>query len=493
MEAPKQTHRRKEPTLRQLGEQALSRASGAPLLQGNSVRILCDAADNFPAWLDAIRAAKRTVHFENYIWDDDPVGRKFIAALADAAARGVRVRVTWDWLGSRRRTDAAFWRPLVEAGGEVRCINPLRFDSPLGWLRRDHRKTATVDGCVGFVSGLCISADWLGAPEKDVSPWRDTGVEIRGPAVAGIEQAFAELWGAHGPPLPEDELTDPESIAEEGEVALRVVATAPDTAGLFRLDQLIAAMARERLWLTDAYFVGSAPYVQALAAAAADGVDIRLLVPGATDLPIVKQFTRSGYRALLEAGIRVFEWNGTMLHAKTAVADGRWARIGSTNLNLASWIGNWELDVAIEDPGIAARMEDIYLADLENATEIILERRRLRPVSQPPRSERRGRFRHVHGRASGRRATAGAMRFATRIGAAVSDKRPLEAMESRSIGWVGLAILVLSVLTLLWPAILGWPLAVVGLWFGGGLLARGFRKERSDLPAVSRLESDRRE
>ena len=129
---------------------------------------------------------------------------------------------------------------------------------------------------------------------------------------------------------------------------LRVVATVPNTAGLFRVDQLVAAMARKTLWLTDAYYAGTAAYVEALRAAARDGVDVRLLVPGASDIPLIRPFSRAGYRPLLEAGVRVFEWNGSMIHAKTAVADGRWARVGSTNLNVASWLGNRELDVIVE-------------------------------------------------------------------------------------------------------------------------------------------------
>src|SRR5262245_38721737 len=160
----------------------------------------------------------------------------------------------------------------------------------------------------------------------------------------------------------------------------------PYSAGLYRLDQMIAAAASETLWLTDAYFAGTTPYVQALSAASRDGVDVRLLVPQATDLPVVRALSRSGYRPLLEAGVRVYEWNGPMIHAKTAVADGRWARIGSTNLNPASWVNNWELDVVIEDKRIGDEMERMFLNDLENATEMVLtERRRLAPASKPGR------------------------------------------------------------------------------------------------------------
>ena len=139
----------------------------------------------------------------------------------------------------------------------------------------------------------------------------------------------------------------------EGEVALRVVAATSGTAGLFRLDTLVAALARKTLWLTDAYYAGTSAYVQALRAAARDGVDVRLLVPGrGSDIALMQAISRAGYRPLLEAGVRVFEWNGPMLHAKTAVADARWARVGSTNLNLASWIGNRELDVVVEDEAL---------------------------------------------------------------------------------------------------------------------------------------------
>jgi cardiolipin synthase A/B len=151
----------------------------------------------------------------------------------------------------------------------------------------------------------------------------------------------------------------------------------------FRLDQLIAAIARQRVWLTDAYFAGTTSYVQALRAAARDGVDVRLLVPNATDIPVLRPLSRAGYRPLIEAGVRVFEWNGTMIHAKTAVADDRWARVGSTNLNIASWLGNCELDAVVENAAFARQMEEQYLRDLSNATEVILD------VRQKVRAPRR--------------------------------------------------------------------------------------------------------
>src|SRR5205814_2083320 len=149
------------------------------------------------------------------------------------------------------------------------------------------------------VTGLCVGRAWVGDRARDLDPWRDTGVELHGPAVADVEDAFAEAWATAGDALPEEAAAATGTPGAAGDVALGVVATVPNTAGLFRVDQLVAAMARHTLWLTDAYYAGTTPYVQSLRAAARDGVDVRLLVPGATDLPIVRSISRAGYRPLL--------------------------------------------------------------------------------------------------------------------------------------------------------------------------------------------------
>jgi len=462
--------------LRLLAGQAFSRAAGAPLVENNAVELLIDARDNFDAWLAAIRAARRAVLLENYIFRDDEIGREFLAAMTERAAAGVRVCVLRDWMGCLGQSPARFWTPLTEAGGEVRVYNPPRFASPFGWLSRDHRKLLVVDGEIGFVGGLCVSGKWLGDPKRGIPPWRDTAVSIRGPAVADLVCAFADNWGQLGEPLPPDLVAACSQRIAGGTTDLRVVATLPNMAGLYRLDQLIAGMARRNLWLTDAYFVGIAPYVQALVAAARDGVDVRLLVPGSSDIPAVGSLSRAGYRPLLEAGVRVFEWNGSMLHAKTAVADGRWARVGSSNLNLASWIGNCEIDVAIEDEAFAQRMEEQYRRDLDNATEIVLKmpRRRRRAA------EGGGRAPRVQGGSSGR-AAAGALRLANSIGAAITNRRLLGPAESGPLLAAGSALLVAAALGLVWPRLVAWPLAVLAIWIGASLIARwiGARRRRS--------------
>jgi cardiolipin synthase len=468
--------------VRQFGEQALSRASGAPLVLGNQVRILEDADGNYPVWLEAISAARERVYLEQYIFEEDDVGRAFAEALAERARAGVRVRVVRDWLGTRSGASRGFWRKLEAAGVDLRCFNPLHLVSPFGWVTRDHRKMIAIDGRVAFVTGLCISARWRGNPARHIPPWRDTGVEIRGPAVADIERAFAELWETMGEPIPEQELSVASAIEPVGEVALRVVAGTPSTAGLFRMDQLVAAIARRTLWLTDAYFVGVTPYVQALRAAARDGVDVRLLVPNATDLPLVRSLSRAGYRALLDAGVRIFEWNGSMLHAKTAVVDGRWSRVGSSNLNLASFIGNYELDVAVEDRGFAQEMEDMYLRDLDNSTEIQLERNRVirMPLAtaaegQGSAGERRRFARRPRNRRGSRGAAASAMRLANTVGAAVTNHRTLGRAEGRILTLAGLGLVVLAVLAALWPRIIATPLAVLAVWVGLALMWRSVR------------------
>ena len=460
------------PALRALADRAFSRAAGAPLIAGNKVRLLRDARENYPAWLEAISGAERHVHFESYIIHEDDTGREFAEALIAKAREGVRVRLIYDWMGGFGKTSRRFWNHLRAGGVEVRCYNPPRFDSPLGWLSRDHRKMLAVDGRTAFITGLCVGRMWIGDAQKKLEPWRDTGIEVRGPAVSEIEQAFAQVWAIVGDPIPKGELASRETVVPAGEMDMRVVATLPATAGMFRFDQLVTALARRRLWLTDAYYGGVAAYVQALKAAVRDGVDVRLLVPNGTDIPILRPLSRAGYRPLLEAGVRVFEWNGTMVHAKTAVADGQWGRVGSTNLNIASWLGNCELDAVIEDELFAHEMEEMYVEDLTNATEIVLDtKQRVRAPGEP----RHPRPAVKSGSGSAGRAAAGAVRIGNTIGAAFTNRRVLEPVEARTAIIVGLMLLGMAILFGFFPRALAYPLVVASIWIALALLKRGLK------------------
>jgi cardiolipin synthase len=448
-------------------DQAFSRIGGAPLVAGNRVRLLKDAVENYPAWHEAIEGAERTVHFESYIIHDDAAGREFAELLAAKAAAGVEVRLLYDWFGALGHARRRFWRGLRRAGVEVRCFNPPRLDSPFGWLSRDHRKMIAVDGRIAFVSGLCVGQRWLANVARGTEPWRDTGIEVVGPAVLEIEQAFAQTWALAGAPLPEGDAPARDDVPVSGRVAVRIIASTPTTAALYRLDQLVAASACRTLWLSDAYFVGVTPYVEALRAAAADGVDVRLLVPGASDVWFVRGISRASYRPLLDAGVRVFEWNGPMMHAKTAVADGRWARVGSTNLNLASWIGNWELDVVVEDDRFARAMDAMFLADLEGATEIVL--RSPRRVSRLATGRRRA------ARGSAGRVVAGAIGIGGAVGAAITNHRLLGPAEARILGAAGAILVLLAVLAALWPWLIALPVAALSAWSAAALLIRAWR------------------
>jgi cardiolipin synthase len=328
-----------------------------------------------------------------------------------------------------------------------------------------------MDGDIAFIAGLCIGKMWVGDPERNVPPWRDTGVQIRGPAVTEIEHAFREIWAMLGPPIPAGEILQIPRPADVGNMKVRIVPSFPATAGMIRTDQFIAALARKTLWLADAYYAGTTSYVQALRAAALDDVDVRLLLPNSTDLPLLRPLSRSGYRPLLEAGVRVFEWNGSMMHAKTAVADGLWARVGSTNLNLASWFGNCELDALVEDETFAKDMEAMYLEDLRNSTEVVLDARhkvQLSPTTIPMPSARARR----QGRA--RRAAAGAVRLSNAIGAALTSRRVLEPVEARVATIGGFLLVALAALFAFKPKVVVYPLVTLLAWIGLGLLYRGY-------------------
>ncbi len=453
-------------------DQAFSRAAGVRRSEGNAVRVLNNAAENYPAWLDAIAAAQRYIYFESYILRDDTSGRQFAEALIAKSREGVVVRVVYDWLGAIGKTSAAFWRTLRDANVAVRSFNSFQPLRPFAWVHRDHRKSLIVDGEVGFVTGLCVGDEWVGDPERAIPPWRDTGVEVRGPAVAQVEDAFAGIWSLTGESIPAGErITTVQARA--GDVALRVVATEPNRGALLRFDQLLASAARRTLWLTDAYFAGMPSHVEALRSAARDGVDVRLLVPGTTDIPIMRAFSRAGYRPLLEAGVRVFEWNGPMIHAKTAVADEQWTRIGTSNLNIASWLGNYELDVIIEDSDVAGIMSRQYLTDLENATEILLRERRTRP-----RRTAHVRSRPVTSGSAGR-AAAGALRISNTVTAAVTNRRLLGPPDADTVAVAGVVLFALAAVALFWPRVVAIPAAIVTAWLGVALFARGVRLWRS--------------
>ena len=357
-----------------LVNRAMDRVAGGRPIPGNRVSLVFDGPQIYPAMLERIAQAREWIHFDNYIFRHDLTGRRFADALCERARAGIRVRVLADWFGSFA-TSRRFWNQMRQAGIEVRLFGLPDLLRPIRNLTRDHRKLMVVDGRTAVTGGFCIGNEWSGDPAKGRQPWRDTGVVIDGPAAAALDQAFAAIWLVTGEGLPAEELAA--DVAACGDAAVRVVAGEPAGVRAARMTELLLAGSAERVWLTEAYLVAPRGIYRALLDAAREGVDVRLLVPGTSDLPQVRNVTRTGYRELLEAGVRIFEWRGPMLHAKTIVADGRWVRVGSTNMNVSSLVANYELDVLIDDQEFALQMEAQFRRDLDQSVEVWLKPARI--------------------------------------------------------------------------------------------------------------------
>ena len=355
---------------------AINRAAGGRPIPGNHVELLIDGPATYAAMLDLIARASRWIHFENYIIRSDAEGWRFAEALGARAREGIPVRVLYDAVGSMF-TSRKLWRFLRGAGAEVRPFHPLRPLQIVTNFARDHRKLVVADGTTAVIGGLCIGCEWTGDGER-ILPWRDTAVGIGGPAAAVLDQAFARAWAVAGRALPHEEAAG--RVTPEGQGQVRVIVGEPGRERAYRVIELLAAGSMQRLWITDAYMLAPPRLFQALRDAARDGVDVRMLVPGSSDLPLVRNLSRIGYRELLRSGVRIYEWDGPMLHAKTIVSDGRWVRVGSSNLNPSSLIGNYELDVLIEDLALAESMERQFRMDIGRSREV-----RRRPLRGPRR------------------------------------------------------------------------------------------------------------
>ena len=350
----------------------LDRAAGVRAVEGNRVSLKVDGTEAFPAMFEVIESARSRIQFENYIIRDDATGRRFAEALAARARSGVEVRVVADWLGSAG-TGRGYWRDLRKAGAEVRLFNPPDLIRIFRNVERNHRKLVVGDGRLAVVGGLCIGDEWTGNPAAGIQPWRDSAV-TGGRAGGHPPRALvrADLDPGRGPAA---HPAGRESIPAAGEARIRVLSGAPGRGRTARVLEFLATTCRERLWITDAYMLPPASLLQTILDAARDGVDIRLLVPGSSDLPWIRNLTRIGYRPLLKAGVRIFEWGGPMIHAKSLVTDGHWCRIGSSNLNASSLQKNYEIDLLIEDRELGALVDAQFRRDLSRSREVLRQAR----------------------------------------------------------------------------------------------------------------------
>jgi cardiolipin synthase len=373
--------------------------------------------------------------------------------------------VLYDWFGCLD-TPRAFWRRLRSAGVKVRAANPPTLGTPLGVVRRDHRKLLAVDGTYASTGGVCISEGWLVRSPETGLAYRDTAASVRGPAVADLERAFAGAWDEMGQPLPEEERPPAESIPPAGDEAVQVVIQEPRKMRILRMLGLITGGVQRRLWITDAYFLSMPVLTQSLMSTARDGVDVRVLVPATNDLPWIGVLSRAGYRQFLEAGVRIFEYGGPMIHAKTVVADGWWSKVGSTNLNFSSLVANWEIDLVAEDKRFGAKMEEMFEEDLTHAREVRLFQTGRQPKVRPDQpiesADRRAR-RGVVGSGSGGTATL------ARVGSTAlqNSAAPIRADERTLAAAASAALLGSSLLAARFPRLVAWPLAATGGLLGG--------------------------
>ena len=357
---------------------ALWRIAAANVTAGNQIRLYSDGNETFDAMIEIIDRAESHVELESYIYKPDLVGQRFAEALAAAAKRGVRARLLTDWVGMRG-TPSSFMRTLRERGVEVRIFNPPHWRPWFGIVPRDHRKLVVGDGKIGITGGIGIGEEWQhGLIRKRRQEWRDTCVRIIGPAAADLASSFEGMWlraaGIH-PSRSERLLTKTPRGADLDPAhceptLVGIIEGEPGRLRVGRSLHLQALAARRSIWIASAYFVPSFAEVEALTGAARDGVDVRLLVPSKYDHPWIHRLTRRFYNRLLRNGVRVWEWSGEMMHAKTTVIDGRWTRVGSTDFNPLSVAINYELDAMIDDATVGAEAERMFERDLAMSREV---------------------------------------------------------------------------------------------------------------------------
>jgi len=354
----------------------LSRIEESPLHPGNRVRVFFRGQDAFGAMLEDLGRAASEILLETYILRDDETGRRFQGALACAAARGVTVRVLADAFGSIH-LGRRFWKGFESAGVEARLFH--RFGIPLRrFLFRDHRKILVVDRRIAYTGGMNIGDEYGSALIPRERVFRDTHARVEGPVAAEMAAVFREGWRRSDGG---DFDLEPVTVAETPGARVMVLDSRPGR-GAREVSAVLASIvggSRRRLWMTEAYFAPRRRVGGILGRAVARGVDVRLLLPGRTDVRTVRHAGHGFFAGLLRRGVRIFEYHAAVLHAKSVVADGRVSVIGSSNVDFRSFERNAECNFAIFDAPVAEEMERQFLRDLEESAEVLLPEWRRRP------------------------------------------------------------------------------------------------------------------
>lgn len=381
---------------------------GSPLTVGNQATLLQDGPATYRAMYAAIEAARDHINLETYIFDDDDVGRRFADALIAKQRQGVQVNLIHDSVGTLK-TPKEFFKRLTDAGVKVLEFNPVNPASARkGWdiNQRDHRKLLIVDGKVAFLGGINISSVYSSGsfmsrgssgssgsssgsagsggrqPGKDGNAWRDTHLRLQGPVVAEYQRLFLGTWKKQkGPPLADDRNYFP-VLEPVGKLVVRAIGSSPDEPYSLIYATLLSAIgaAETRVHVTMAYFAPDPQFLAALEDAARRGVEVRLILPSQTDSWLIFHAGRRFYDPLLRAGVKIYERRGVILHSKTAVIDGVWATVGSTNLDWRSFLHNDELNAVVLGAEFGQQMETMFEQDLAASRAITLEEWKRRPL-----------------------------------------------------------------------------------------------------------------
>jgi cardiolipin synthase len=360
----------------------------SPLTKGNKVTLLADGEATYAAMFDALEKAQDHINLESYIIEDDEIGRKFADLLLRKQATGVQVNLSYDSVGSMF-TPAVFFQRLRDGGirvVEFNPINPMEARGEWRLTQRNHRKMLLADGKVAIIGGINISKVYSSSlfrrKKSESTPihWRDTDVQIEGPAVAELQKLFLETWRQQeGPTLPTRNYFP--DLAESGDALVRVVGSTPGETNRIPFVMYVSALvfAERSIHLTSSYFVPDDQLLKALADAAARGVDVKIILPGTSDSPWPLYAQRHHYAALLRAGVLLYEHETSLLHAKTAVIDQVWSTVGSTNLDFLSLLNNDEVNAVILSRAFAAEMEAMFVGDLANSRQILRDEWANRP------------------------------------------------------------------------------------------------------------------
>ncbi len=357
--------------------------SDSPLVAGNRIALLQDGPSTYQAMFAAIRAARDHINMETYILEDDEVGQRFAAALTAKQRQGVQVNLIRDSVGTLN-TPKEFFKKLADDGInmlEFNPVNPLTAKSGWDVNQRDHRKLLIVDGRTAFLGGINVSSVYSGGSFSQGSkdrpgsklPWRDTDLQIDGPVVAELQKLFIETWEKQqGPPLPKRQYFP--KLSRQGDEVVHAIGGSPDEPYSVIYATLISAIdaAGTEVLLTNAYFVPDPQLIASLKGAVARGVDVKIVLPAATDSPLVFHAGRSYYDELLRAGIKLYERQNALLHAKTALIDGVWSTVGSTNLDWRSFLHNQEVNAVVLGKGFGQRMRAAFDDDLAASKQVTL-------------------------------------------------------------------------------------------------------------------------